>query len=185
VGTCLRLEGERALFTRPEFGRDIISYDLITPHAARGVFDAIYWRPGMTWVIDTIRILQPIRRECIEDGGRRMLMLRDVCYHIEAHFELAAHEPVEAAARHTAMFKRAMRAAPNPYLGRANCRGTATLVDGAAALQASEAAQGTVDHGWLFYGVDFAGDRRPRFFRASAVGGLVRVPAPDSPLLFG
>ena len=57
----LSLWGPYALFSRPELKVERRSYDVITPSAARGVLDAIYWHPGMRWVIDRIYVKNPIR----------------------------------------------------------------------------------------------------------------------------
>ena len=53
--------GDYALFTRPEMKVERVSYDVMTPSAARGLLEAIYWHPGMKWVIDKIYVLNPIR----------------------------------------------------------------------------------------------------------------------------
>lgn len=53
--------GDNALFTRPELKVERVSYDVMTPSAARGILDAIYWHPGMRWVIDRIHVMNPIR----------------------------------------------------------------------------------------------------------------------------
>lgn len=53
--------GDYALFTRPEMKVERVSYDVMTPSAARGLLEAIYWHPGMRWVIDKIHVLKPIR----------------------------------------------------------------------------------------------------------------------------
>ena len=53
--------GNYALFTRPELKVERVSYDVMTPSAARGLLEAIYWHPGMRWVIDRIYVLNPIR----------------------------------------------------------------------------------------------------------------------------
>ncbi len=57
--------GERACFTRPEMKAERVSYDVITPSAARGVFEAIHWKPAIRWEIDKIHVLKPIRFENI------------------------------------------------------------------------------------------------------------------------
>lgn len=57
----LRVWGELALFTRPEMKVERVSYDCITPSAARNIFQAIYWKPEIDWVIDRIHVLKPIR----------------------------------------------------------------------------------------------------------------------------
>ncbi len=57
----LHISGEFACFTRPEMKVERVSYDAITPSAARGVLEAIYWKPQIRWVIDRIHVLKPIR----------------------------------------------------------------------------------------------------------------------------
>ena len=57
----VELWGDFACFTRPEMKVERVSYDVITPSAARGVLEAIYWHPGMKWIIDKIYVLSPIR----------------------------------------------------------------------------------------------------------------------------
>lgn len=52
--------GKYACFSRPEFKVERVSYDVITPSAARGLLEAIYWHPGLKWVIDRIHVLSPI-----------------------------------------------------------------------------------------------------------------------------
>lgn len=52
--------GDLACFTRPEFKVERVSYDVITPSAARGILDSIYWHPGLKWVVDKIYVLSPI-----------------------------------------------------------------------------------------------------------------------------
>lgn len=111
--------GEYACFSRVEFKVERVSYDVITPSAARGILETIYWHPGMKWVIDRIYILSPIkmtniRRNEVQSkilasnvraamaGGknplyistskdivqRASLVLQDVHYVIEAHFNM-------------------------------------------------------------------------------------------------
>ena len=57
----LEVWGVYALFTRPEMKVERTSYDVMTPSAARGILEAIYWHPGMRWVIDQITVCNPIR----------------------------------------------------------------------------------------------------------------------------
>lgn len=60
-GIRLHIAGEFACFTRPEMKVERVSYDVITPSAARGILEAIYWKPQIRWVIDRIHVLTPIR----------------------------------------------------------------------------------------------------------------------------
>lgn len=115
----LEVWGDYACFTRPEMKVERVSYDVMTPSAARGILEAIFWHPGMRYIIDRIHVLSPvsftnIRRNEVKSkinastvydkmtGGktelylntsndiqqRAAMVLQDVRYVIEAHFEL-------------------------------------------------------------------------------------------------
>ncbi len=58
---CLDVRGDFACFTRPEMKVERVSYDVITPSAARAIFDAILWKPAIRWHIHRIEVLNPIR----------------------------------------------------------------------------------------------------------------------------
>lgn len=60
-GITLKVSGDYALFSRPEMKVERVSYDVITPSAARGILEAIYWKPQMRWEVTEIRVLNPIR----------------------------------------------------------------------------------------------------------------------------
>jgi CRISPR-associated protein Cas5d len=60
-GIRLHVTGERACFTRPEMKVERVSYDVMTPSAARGILEAIHWKPAIRWVVDAIHVLKPIR----------------------------------------------------------------------------------------------------------------------------
>jgi len=60
-GVKLHVWGERACFTRPEMKVERVSYDVMTPSAARGILEAIHWKPAIRWAIDKIHVLKPIR----------------------------------------------------------------------------------------------------------------------------
>lgn len=59
-GTAIEVWGERALFSRPELSVERVTYDVITPSAARGLIESVYWHPGMRILIDKIHVLSPI-----------------------------------------------------------------------------------------------------------------------------
>lgn len=59
-GITIRVRGDYALFTRPEMKVERVSYDIITPSAARGIIEAVYWKPAIRWVIDKIHVLNEI-----------------------------------------------------------------------------------------------------------------------------
>jgi CRISPR-associated protein Cas5d len=60
-GFCLEVSGPYACFTRPEMKVERVSYDVITPSAARAIFDAILWKPAIVWRVKRIEVLVPIR----------------------------------------------------------------------------------------------------------------------------
>jgi CRISPR-associated protein Cas5d len=60
-GIRLHVWGERACFTRPEMKVERVSYDVMTPSAARGILEAVLWKPQIRWVVDRIHVLKPIR----------------------------------------------------------------------------------------------------------------------------
>lgn len=119
IGVKVKVWGDYALFSRPEMKVERCTYDVMTPSAARGILEAIYWHPGMRWVIDSIYVMKPInftsiRRNEVKsrvsannvlpvyNGAnkplyistkedivqRASLLLRDVEYVIDAHFEI-------------------------------------------------------------------------------------------------
>ena len=110
--------GDYACFARCELKTERVSYDVMTPSAARGLLDSLYWHPGLRWVIDRIHVCAPIRftnirrnevkdvisarraKTVMEKGQgelylaasesiqqRAAMVLRDVHYVIDAHFD--------------------------------------------------------------------------------------------------
>ena len=61
MGVKVKVWGDFALFSRPELKVERCSYDVMTPSAARGILDAIYWHPGLKWVVDKIYVRKPIQ----------------------------------------------------------------------------------------------------------------------------
>ena len=105
-GFCLEVSGDYACFTRPEMKVERVSYDVITPSAARAVFDAILWKPAIYWQVKKIEVLAPVkwisvrRNEVgkvasprsegifieVDRQQRAGLFLRDVKYRLHAEF---------------------------------------------------------------------------------------------------
>lgn len=118
MSILMEVWGERACFTRPEMKTERVSYDVPTPSAARGMIESVYFHPGMKWTVDRIWVMNPIRFVNVRrnevkskilassvmqeaNGGkcggiyttediqqRAAMMLRDVHYVFEAHFEM-------------------------------------------------------------------------------------------------
>lgn len=64
-GIALRVRGDYACFTRPEMKAERVSYDVVTPSAARGILEAIFWKPAIAWRIDRLHVLNPIRFDSV------------------------------------------------------------------------------------------------------------------------
>lgn len=60
-GVKLHAWGDRACFSRPEFKVERVSYDVMTPSAARGILESIHWKPAIVWIVDRIHVLKPVR----------------------------------------------------------------------------------------------------------------------------
>ncbi|KAA5803586.1 type I-C CRISPR-associated protein Cas5 [Alkalicaulis satelles] len=61
----LHVWGDYACFTRPEMKVERVSYDVMTPSAARGILEAIHWKPAIRWHVDRIHVLKPVRFQSI------------------------------------------------------------------------------------------------------------------------
>ncbi len=68
-GIRLRVWGPTASFNRPEMKIESVSYDVITPSAARGILEAVYWKPEIRWVVSAIHVLAPPRFQNIRRNG--------------------------------------------------------------------------------------------------------------------
>src|SRR3984957_4675462 len=64
-GVRLLVSGEYACFTRPEMKVERVSYDVMTPSAARGILEAIHWKPSIQWIVEEVHVLKPIRFQSI------------------------------------------------------------------------------------------------------------------------
>ena len=148
----VRIRGDAACFTRPELKTERVSYEVITPSAARGVLEAILWKPAIRWEIHRIHVLKPIRFSQIKrnevgsklsDRGnhgaycadedrvqRNTLFLRDVDYIVEARFEMTDQAgPADSPAKFAEMFQRRLAKGQHfhqPYLG---CREFPAIVE--------------------------------------------------------
>jgi len=137
----LKVWGVNACFTRPEMKVERVSYDVMTPSAARGILEAIHWKPAICWVVEQINVLNPIcwesvrRNEVgsvmsprtngifIEDQRQQRagLFLRNVSYVIHSHFEMTDKAGDEDnMAKHLDIFARRAEKGKcfhRPYLG--------------------------------------------------------------------
>jgi CRISPR-associated protein Cas5d len=204
-GIKLKVWGDYACFTRPEMKVERVSYDVMTPSAARGILEAIYWKPAIRWVIDKIHVLRPIRfenirrnelskklslgnvKKAMKDGRapvevfieddrqqRAAMVLRDVEYVIDAHFEFTSNEDNNPT-KHKEIFDR--RASKGqcyhrPYLG---CREFPAHFKPVEEVSLS-VHKGEKDLGWMLHDIDFEEDMEARFFRAVIRDGTIEIP---------
>lgn len=215
MAISLEVWGNYALFTRPEMKVERVSYDVMTPSAARGLIEAIYWHPGMRWYVDRIRVCAPIQftslrrnevkstisarsaRTVMERGKgdlylctskdiqqRAALLLRDVRYVIEAHFEMTEkaaqgdnpgkfqdivkrriqrgqfyHQPCFGCREFPAQFRLCEKIPPCP-----------------------KELEEERDLGWMLYDMDYTDPQNitPLFFRGILQNGVLEVPPWDS-----
>lgn len=213
---CIDVKGQFACFTRPEMKTERVSYDVMTPSAARGLIESIYWHPGLRWVIDRIHVLSPIRftnirrnevkstlpyrsiQNAMERGRgdlylatqqeiqqRAALLLRDVHYVIEAHFDFIPEKasPDDNPGKFQDIVTRRLakgQTYSQPYLG---CREfPARVVPCAEIPPCPDELRGARDLGYMLYDMDYSDpeDIRPLFFRASLQDGVLHVPPRDS-----
>ncbi len=216
-GIILKVWGDNACFTRPEMKVERVSYDVMTPSAARGIVEAIHWKPAIRWIIDRIHVLHPIRFENIrrnevagvlssskvktamntgnlselvyyvDDGDNRQqraaVILKNVCYVIEAQFELTEHaEKCDNEGKHIDMFRRRARHGQcfyQPYLGTREFTANFELIEDKADIpKCAEQLNGEKDLGWMLWDIDFSNGMTPRFFRASMTNGIITMPSP-------
>ena len=64
-GVRLCVSGDFACFTRPEMKVERVSYDVMTPSAARGILEAIHWKPAIRWIVEAVHVLKPVRFQSI------------------------------------------------------------------------------------------------------------------------
>jgi CRISPR-associated protein Cas5d len=198
-GIRLEVWGELACFTRPEMKVERVSYDVITPSAARAIVEAIYWKPAIQWKIDKIHVINKIQftnikrnevsskmspqkqyLDVTEDRQQRFsTLLKDVHYVIEAHFEPTDRAGTEdTKEQHISMAKRRMRQGQTfnqPYFG---CREFGTnfrLLENDEQLPPSYYADCEKDLGFMLYDIDFANNNQAKFFRAKMVDGIINT----------
>jgi CRISPR-associated protein Cas5d len=202
----VKVWGDFACFTRPTMKVERVSYPLMTPSAARGICEAIFWRPAVSWEIQEIAVLKPIRYTSFirnevnsraservakgweANGGgyvastdraqRHTLALRDVSYVIRAQLSLQPGVPDDIA-KFRDQFRRRVRQGrcfTMPYLG---CR------EFSAFFAEPDGTERPIDRsedlGHMLLDLDFAGDGTghgtPIFFDARLDHGVLRVPA--------
>lgn len=208
-GVKIRVWGEYALFTRPEMKVERCSYDVMTPSAARGILEAIYWHPGMRWIIDRIYVNKPIQFTSVrrnevkskvsannvlpvyngsqkrlyisskaEIVQRASLLLRNVEYVVEAHFEMTdkANKSDNEGKFKDIIMRRLKRGEcfHTPYFGCREFPVKFCLCEEDEIITAYEDEEER-DLGFMLYDLDYSDPQniQPMFFRAIMKKGVI------------
>ncbi len=218
----IRLEvwGDYACFSRPEMKVERVSYDVMTPSAARGLLEAIYWHPGLRYTIDRIHVCAPIRtmnlrrnevkstvsarsaRTVMERGRgelylatsediqqRAALLLRDVKYVIEAHFDMTDRAaPEDNPGKFQDILKRRIQRGQFYHQPCFGCREFPAQFKLCEALPpCPEELKGERDLGYMLWDMDYSDPENisPLFFRAKLADGVLNVPTRNSREVIG
>ena len=209
-GVKVRVWGDLALFSRPEMKVERCSYDMMTPSAARGILEAIYWHPGMRWIVDRIYLRKPVRFTSIRrnevkskisannvlsvmNGGdkplfisskedivqRAAVLLRDVDYVIEAHFEMTDNAgPCDNSGKFKDIVMRRLRRGECYHMPYFGCREFPANFELFEQENVDTAYVGEEkDLGYMLYDFDYSNpeDIQPMFFRAKLENGVLDV----------
>lgn len=211
-GFQVEVWGDRALFTRPELSVERMSYDCITPSAARGLIESIYWHPGIRYSIDRIHVLNPVRftnvrrnevkskasnsalRSAVTGGKelphidrradiqqRAALVLTDVRYVIEAHFDLTDKAaPEDNPGKFKDIIRRRLEKGQcysTPYFGTREFPAFFKAYEGEVPPTGFYSDEELRDFGLMLYDMDYSdpGNITPMFFRAVMRHGVVDV----------
>jgi len=178
-GFKVEIRGEYACFSRPELKVERVSYDVITPSAARGILEAVMWKPAIRYVIDEISVCSPIRFENIRRNEvgfkanstepkiatesrqqRASMILRDVYYIITAHFEMTGRaDECDNEGKFAEMIRRRLdkgQCFHTPYLGTREFPAKLRLINEGETLPA--AINETRSFGVMLYDIEYVKD---------------------------
>lgn len=199
-GIKLRVWGAYALFSRPEMKVERVSYDVMTPSAARGILEAIYWKPEIRWIVDRIHVLKDIRFENIrrnelsnkawvsgkamKEGDspvcqyiekdrqqRASMVLKNVDYVIEAHFEQTGNYSADPG-KHLAIFERRAKNGQCFHHPYFGCREFPVHFEWCDKIPDSTLT-GERDLGFMLHDIDFENRMTPQFFRVVMKDGII------------
>lgn len=195
------VHGKYALFTDPltKLGGEKLSYQVPTYQALKGIVESVYWKPTLVWVVDEVRVLNPIQTESkgirpIEYGGGNTLAyytyLTDVRYQVRAHFVFNEQREELSADRnefkHHNIAKRSVQVGGRRdiFLGTRECQGY---------VEPCEFGEGEgfydttpeIDFGVMVHGINYPdetgrGFRETRLWRAKMENGCIRFIPPEA-----
>lgn len=205
-GIKLKIWGPYACFSRPEMKVERVSYDVITPSAARNIIQAIYWKPEIKWVIDRIHVLKPIsftniRRNELEHKISAVNVkkaMKNGVYPLFTFIEeerqqraglilcdvayvIEAHFVIEDqnntnTAKHLEMFLRRARKGQCFTQPYLGTREFPAFFKLVEGEIPKSALHGERDLGFMLHDIDFENNMEARFFRAYMKNGVIEVP---------
>ena len=203
---CIKVWGDFACFTRPEAKVERLSYEVITPSAARGILEAVYWKPQVHWIIERLHTLKPIQFTSLR---RNEISLKVSSVNVKKAMKGNAADPLaliiederqqraatilrevayiiearfelrdssEPVAKHYSMFKR--RAIQGQYFHHPylGTREFSCDFEWMDGEIPPSEIKGEIDLGYILHDIDFARSRTPRFFHAVMHDGIIDVP---------
>lgn len=208
-GVRIKVWGDYALFSRPELKTERYSYDVITPSAAIGILESVYWHPGLSWIVDRIYVVKPIQFISIKRNEvkskisaanvlsayngkkkdlyisskadivqRSSVILKDVEYIIEAHFEMTknANASDNPGKFKDIIMRRLQRGEcfQAPYLGCREFPAHFSICEEEKIVTAYDNVEER-DMGLMLWGMDYTKlpDIQPKFFRAVMHRGVI------------
>ena len=208
-GVKVKVWGDYALFSRPEMKVERCSYDVMTPSAARGILEAVYWHPGMRWIIDKIYVNKPIQFTSVrrnevkskvsannvlpvyngspkrlylsskaEIVQRSSILLRNVEYVIEAHFEMTDKANIsDNSGKFKDIIMRRLRKGEcfhTPYFGCREFPVRFCLCE-EEEIHTAYSDEDERDLGFMLYDMDYSNPEniQPMFFRAIMKKGVI------------
>ncbi|WP_088006002.1 type I-C CRISPR-associated protein Cas5c [Indiicoccus explosivorum] len=192
--------GEHALFTDPvtKIGGEKLTYQIPTAQALKGMTESIYWKPSIIWVIDEVRVMNPIQTESkgirpIEYGGGNTLAnytyLRNVHYKVRATFYFNKNRPDLSGDwnenKHFSITNRSINKGGrrDVFLGTRECQAYVEPTD----FEEGEGyydSYGDLDFGVMFHGFNYPDETggntfESRFWRAVMKNGVIKFPRPE------
>lgn len=206
VGVKLKVWGDYACFTRPEMKVERVSYDVMTPSAARGILEAIYWKPEIFWIIQRIAVLKPIRFSNVRRNelASKIAMgnVKKAMKNGKSPVEIIIEEDrqqraamilrdvayvIEAkfeftpisdnnSAKHKEMFERRAEQGQCFHRPYLGCREFPADFELINGESPKSELKGELDLGWMLHDIDFKNNMEPRFFKAVMRDGIIEVP---------
>jgi CRISPR-associated protein Cas5d len=187
-----------------------VSYDVMTPSAARGILEAIYWKPAITWVVDRIHVMKPVKfinirrnevgcklsfasvRAAMNSGEGDLSIAvekerqqRAATLLRDVEYFLEAHfEPRtrdgENHGKHADIFKRHAKEGRCHHQPYFGCKEFPASFELWESQVPASTLKGDQDLGWMLFDIDFENDMAPMFFKGRMMDGVISIPSPRS-----